>query len=406
MSSFVTKKFSASCLIFVLVTGKLLASYCPPDTSKSKKPSGPKHYFMPTVFGSWYSTPERKLINANATPLEKNINAKLKTYSYSQSNTGFYVPLWTKDKFKGDSSTIANWHLLLTGNFQNARPVFGGVPTNHVFCKYSVGTRLMYNSGKRDVYFLDFSPFVSFDKAYDAKKQVRGASTFVWSHLFSEKFSVRLGYTRTFIFGDRHLLPLIGFRVGRLDKTYLSVQFPRNIFLNIPVVKKVSFNILAKPVGGVFDFKDVDSLYTGVNKNIIFGRRDICFGFGFDFHPSKYFSAFVQAGATSGNSSISFFSKESNTTNKVGEFKWFYNQDMRRSSFITIGLTVRFGKAKAAYGNKNIYELMNLNSEIDPGDNNLGPNSSEITPANELKKINKIKYKDIEDLINDGDLYD
>jgi hypothetical protein len=373
------------------------------DTSAVKKTKSPRHYFMPTVFSNWYASGKRSLHDLQP---KKEINKLLKTYAYSQFNTGFYVPLWTKDKIKKDSVTISNWHLLLTGNFLNARPVFEGLDNNHVFAKYSVGLRTMYNNGKKDVFFWDFSPFVAFDKKSTDSRDLRVASIFVWSHIFNEKVSMRLGFARTFIFGDRFTLPYIGFRFGRLDKTYISIQFPRNIYLNVPIVKTMSFNVLAKPMGGVYNYKDVDSLYPGQNKNIIFARKDFCFGIGLDFHPSKYFTCFIQAGATSKRSSIMFISKAYNEANNLAPFKPFYYQELKKSSFLSFGITFRFGRAKNAYGNRNIYELMNLNSDVDPGDNNSGPNSSEIIQGGDIRTINRIKYKDLSDLIDDSDLYD
>jgi hypothetical protein len=386
-------------LLLLLFAVSLSGNSSPSDTTKTKKIKTPKHYFLNTVFYNYYAIPKRTL-NQN-----KTVGKILKDYRFWQSNSGFYLPLYTKDIYKDDSTRIANWHFLATGNFLTASPVFGGLSTQHVFYKYSLGLRAMYNNGKRSVFFLDISPFATSDKADTAGPQFRSASTFVWSYIAHEKFSFRVGYTRTFIFGDRLTLPYLGVRFGKLDKHYVSIQFPRNIFVNFRMSRSLAFNMVAKPVGGVYNFRDLDSLYSGTNKQLFFGRRDICFGLGLDYHPSKFFSLFVHAGTARG-SGIVFYSKTINEDNNLSPLKWFYYENLKKTGFINFGLTVRFGKSKSAYGNKNIYELQSLNAEIDPGDNNTGPNSSEINSHGDLQKLNKLKYKDLSDLIDSADLYD
>ncbi|MGZ4089949.1 MAG: hypothetical protein ACXVNO_04460, partial [Bacteroidia bacterium] len=66
----------------------------------------------------------------------------------------------------------------------------------------------------------------------------RLASTIVYSYNKSDRFNWRIGVTKSFMWGNRNYLPFIGLRFGRLDKTNLSIQFPRNISVNIPVNQK------------------------------------------------------------------------------------------------------------------------------------------------------------------------
>ena len=363
----------------------------------------PKHYFTSLVFSSFYATAEKNLIGSSVS--SQNLNLRLKTYRYSQLNSGFLIPLITREHLRKDSSVLANWHFLFTGNFLNAFPVFSGLNQQHVFCKYSIGTRSMYNNGKKDIFFFDFSPFLAFDYNYSDKIDLRISSTFIWSHVFSDKFSFRLGYTRSYIFGDRLLLPIIGFRAGRLDKTYISFQFPRSLTINIPIQKSFSVNILAKPVGNIFDFRDQDSIYSGVNKKVMFGWRDICLGGGVDFHPSRLVSCFLHLGITTSHSNIAFFSKAANANNKFKSYKWFYNEELSNSTFLNFGVSFRLGKRKIANGNLNLYEMMNLNVENDPGNNNSGSNSNEI-PHMSSKLKSALKIGELSDILDDVDLYD
>ena len=83
---------------------------------------------------------------------------------------------------------------------------------------------------------------------------------------------------------------------------------------------------------------------------------------------------------------------------------YFYNQNLARSTFINIGLTLRFGTSKSSYGDRNIYELQSMNTDLDVGNNNIGGNQSEITPNGKLKSLNKIRFKDVADLVNDLDV--
>jgi hypothetical protein len=236
----------------------------PGDSLKTKPIKGPKHYFLPTFFASFYSVPKREL---DTKMVGGNI---LKDYSYSQTNFGFYIPLFTKDKYNKDSTVISNWHVLATGNFLSGSPIFSGLPQQHRFVKAGIGARVMYNNGKKDVFFFDAAPFILKDMtAAKDNSPLRSSSTFVWCRIVNEKFSFRVGYTRSFIWGNRLTLPYLGVRFGRLDKVYISIQFPRDIFLNVPIVRSLSFNVLAKPVGNIFAYKDVDSIYPGSNKKLI-----------------------------------------------------------------------------------------------------------------------------------------
>ena len=388
--------------LFILIPICFFSGNGKDDTLKKKET--PTHYFQNLVFSNGYISGERELQKVSQWN-NHNLQNKLKTFKYSQINSGFLIPLLTKELNSSDSVSRPNWHFFITGNFLNAYIEFTGIKRQLNFSRYSIGTRSLYNNGKKDVFFFDFSPFLSYELQQIEKPQLRFSSTFIWSHVFSEKFSLRAGYTRSFIFGDRILLPLIGFRIGRLDRTYLSFQFPRNVTLSVPLKRSISLNVVAKPIGNVFDFKDRDSLYSGVNNKLIFGWRDVCLGSGFDFHPNKFFSFFAHFGIATEKSSLAFYSRASNEGNKFKSYKWFYNENLPRTPYINLGLSVKFGATKISSGNFNLYELMNLNSENDPGNTNSGSNSNEIPPASKGKN-SLLRINEISDIINDVDLYD
>lgn len=387
--------------LFILLSFSLHANNLPifGDTIFVKKISKAIHYFLPTFFTTYYNVPKRKL------DVSLPVGKILKDYSSTQYNFGFYTPIYTKNIYNRDSTIISNWHVLATGNLLLSSPVFSGLTTQHQFIKAGIGCRLMYNNGKKDIFFFELSPFLLKDlSASSAIFPNRSASTFVWSHIINEKFSFRLGYNRLFLYGNRLTLPYLGLRFGRLDKIYLSIQFPRSIFFNVPIVRSLSFNALVKPVGNVFAYKDIDSIYAGSNKSLIFGLKDIVFGLGFNYHPSRFISLFINSGLVTSNSTITLFSESFNKGNKFNSFNYFYNQNLARSTFINIGLTLRFGTSKSSYGDRNIYELQNTNTDLDVGNNNIGGNQSEITPNGKLKSLNKIRFKDVADLVNDLDV--
>ena len=381
------------------------------DTA-GKKEKEPKHYFMPTFYFDYYGTGERTLgsekntinIMVQGKPQKFNPNAgldaKLKTYSFRQSSGGFYIPLYTKDKQKNDSAVISNFHLLLTGNYMFATPHFDGI-SDHTFFKGGIGVRGIYNSGKKNIWFFDLSPFIAQDISHSNDLVLRSASTFIYDRIVSDKFSFRLGYSKTFLLGNRYRLPYVGFRVGKLDKTYLSVQFPRNITFSFKMGSKFRGSFYTKPMGGLYTFSNSEGLYFGTDKTIQFARYELISGFRADYRASKRLSFYLSAGA-SNNASIAMMSFSYNKDSK-GLLANFYREKLDKAGFGNIGMTLRFGNAKKVYNNKNMYEMFDINSTIDPGDNNTNTGNGNIPVPQ--KKVKNIDYTDVQDLIDMQDLY-
>jgi hypothetical protein len=104
------------------------------QTDSTKKIKTPKHYFTPTIFTDYYTTPQKnldqKFRRVNGDPA---IRKHLANYQYSQLVGGFYFPIVTKD-YNHTDGTTGNFHLLGTGSYMMAMPRFGGT-TNHNLLK-------------------------------------------------------------------------------------------------------------------------------------------------------------------------------------------------------------------------------------------------------------------------------
>jgi len=330
------------------------------------------------------------------------LDKQLGSYKYSEINTGFYLPFFTRDYVRKDSVTISNLHLLFVGNFLTAKPVFSALSEQHHLYKVSLGLRMIHNNGKKNIWFYNGTPVTARDQY--SSPSTKYASILVFNRTVSQKFSYRLGLTKTFIFGNRVRLPIIGFRVGPLDGIYMSMMLPRNISLNFPMGKKFTGSFYIKPLGGLYDFSNRDSIYSANDDNIQFGRYEFLNGLRLDYNPNKNFSMFLSGGVTKYNA-ISFASVDFQT-NKRGLIAPFYIQkNLSPSLFINWGVTLRFGKTKKVYNNMNMYDVFELNNTFDPGDNNDGPSNGNIPKKGDMKDIKKIQYKDVQDLIQLEDLY-
>jgi len=387
------------------------------DTS-GKKVKIPKHYFSTTLFLDMYSIgPSKFVITQKMTDAEKDIAKKLQNYQYSQTIGGFYFPFKTKEKTH-DDGRVSNWHWLGTGSYMLAMPRFAGI-NDHNLMKVSLGVRAIYNSGRKNIWFFDMAPFMSGDMNAPGTFATRWGSTVLYDRIVGPKFSFRVGYTRTFILGNRFHLPYLGVRIGKLDRIYFSAQFPRGFTFSLPIKSKCRLSIFTKPTGSLLTMGNTDSLYNGLtnqgrlDSTIIFGRYDGLFGFRFDYNPSKHVSLFVEFGK-SNIRGVAFFSKQYNlpggapVKDNVNIYKSFYASPLKGSGFISLGLTVRFGKTRSVYSNHNMYEVFNTNSTIAPGDNNNNTGDGNIPTEVKLKskkEATNLSTRDVQDLIEAQDLY-
>lgn len=393
------------CLLLVLtVSVKIFAQ----DTA-AKKLNLPKHYFTPTFFADIYNTPEKNLKLVGLAGQNLPMAQKLKTYQYSQSVGGFYFPIITREKVHADQS-FSNFHLLGTGSYMLAMPRFGGI-SNHNLMKASLGMRGIYNTGKKGIWFFDANPFISGDLSAPGTMVSRWASTVLYDRMVSPKFSYRVGITRTFILGNRFTLPYLGIRVGRLNGTYLSIQFPRALTFSFPLGSMVRASLYSKATGGLMVMGNTDSLYNGTNgksteidKTIIYGRYDGNTGMRFDFNFNKHFSLYTALGFATLRG-VALFSNQYNAKNNTDVLVPFFKQRLAPSGYVNIGFTLRIGRAKSVYDNHTMYEVFNANSTIDPGDNNVMTGDGNIPAEVKKKTITGLKTKDVQDLIEAQDLY-
>jgi hypothetical protein len=354
-----------------------------------------KHYFKTSIYSDFYSTSKRDLSGANF------VSEKLKTYKLNQFVIGFNTPLYTSDYYNKDSTVISNFHLLFTGSRSLVIPIFSGIK-NHYLSKTALGFRMIYNTGKKSIFFSDFSALVTKDRGYNYTRRSRTVFSFIYNYTLNKNFSFRLGVTRSFMLGNRFFLPYIGFRFGKIDGVNFNFQFPRSISFNFPIGKYIKTSIYTKPQGGIYSFANNDSLYYLNNdKNINFGRYEFLMGSRIDINPSKLFGFYLGGGITTRNG-ISMFSESYNRRNN-GELAHFYNERISGAIFINIGLTFKFGKTKSIYNNFNLYDAIDLNNSSEAGDNNINTGNSEIPKSK--SKIKDVKLSDIQDLIETQDLY-
>lgn len=278
------------------------------DSLKIKSIKPAKHYFKTIVYGDFYGTGQRDLSGKSYA------SKKLKTYQVNQSIIGFNTPVFTKDFYNRDSTVISNMHLLLTGSYAVVTPKFSGITNDHHLSRTSVGARIIFNTGKRSLFYAELAPFVTQDNGYGYTQRYRIASTLVYNFTVNKYFSFRAGYSRSFIYGNRFNLPYIGIRVGKLDGVNLSIQFPRSISFNVPIGKYIKTSIYTKPQGGLYSFANTDTIYYLNNdKSLNFGRYEFLGGMRVDVLPTKFFNFYLSGGLTTQNNIVMF----SETYNKV-----------------------------------------------------------------------------------------
>lgn len=361
-----------------------------------------RNYIRPCLSLSFYSTGTR--------PIKGNmpiLNERLGDYSFLQTSVSFYTPLYTNTRFAGKDSTDVNtFHLLFTVNALTDRPTFSGLQKQHELYKVGLGVRGIWAFRSRCILFADVSPFATGDRYNEqATKRFRLGTTFVMNFMVSPKFSFRVGATKSFLFGNRNYLPMIGFRLGKLDsKCYFQMQFPRHTSLTIQPSSKVSINIYSRSYGGLYNMSNGDSIYIGNDSVFQFGHFGIASGVRFDYRPGPNFSFFISGGVSRQNR-VWFYSYEFNQANNLSPLTPFYRGKPDGTLFLNAGVTFRFGKSKRSTGNYLMYDVFDLNNTMDPGDNNNNPGNGDIRAAAEQKEMKNVQYKDVEDLVDEADLY-
>ncbi len=377
------------CVFYVvLITTKLCAFT--KDTIKIEKQ--PKHYFKTIVNLDYYATGNRALMQKNY------YSNKLKSYQVNQFAFGVTTPIFTKNIYKKDSTQISNFHLLVGFNYVGLTPKFNGITTHHL-SKTSIGLKAIYNNGKKSVFYAEVSPFTTRDNGFRYTRSKRLFTTLLYNCTVNKYFSFRVGYTRTYIFANKKHLPYIGFRVGKLNGVNLSVQFPRNVSINVPIGSSFKASVFVKPQGGLYTMANTDTLYyLNADKKINFGRYEFLSGLRADVLPTNNFNFYVSAGLTTQNF-IGFYSESFNKNNNRN-YKSFYKEKIQNSVFINIGLVFKIGKSKSMYNNYNLYDAHDIiNKDVD----NINKGNNQIPTLR--NKIKNITDNDVQDLIETTDLY-
>jgi len=365
-----------------------------------------KHYFKTTIFLDSYSKANQKFPNQKASNAGNDsiIDRRLGSFGVKQFNLGFYTPIYTRTYYNYDSTVYSNTHYLLTGNLLSMRPTFDSIK-DHTLLKYGIGLRIIQNSGKKGVWFIDIQPFTTTDITTKTPNgYVRMANSFIYSHNFSAKFNMRFGLTKSFMWGNRFFLPYLGLRIGKLDGVNFSMQIPKNISLNIPINDKIRLSIFTKPQGGMYSFLNNDSLYyfRPEAKYFNFTHYEILGGIRLDLVFNKNFSGYISSGSST-RSNITFYSMEKNSKRPNVPYKlFFYEKSLSPTGFFNFGFVCRFGKTKSYNNDKNMYDVFDINNVNGVGDVNTGPGNTEI-PIKKSIKQSKLNLEDIQDLIDVND---
>ncbi|MDX2197276.1 MAG: DUF6268 family outer membrane beta-barrel protein [Cytophagales bacterium] len=398
-----------------------------------------KHYFRPTFYIDYYGSAPRDLdINLN------NINTQNRTqllnryyqknrrktnnelYSFRLTNIGGAIPIYTKTYITHEylRPTLS---ILATGNMLIAQPNFDFLYDkdfgyrSHRLHKVSVGVRFIHTNGKKNTWFINFSPFVSQDQYTFEKPTLRWWGGVIFCRTVSQKFSYRIGLIKTYLLAEQgFMLPFVGVRLGSLDNINVNISIPRNISLNIPALKnKLYLSIYTRPIGGVFNYNNIDNsikelapvarlepfLDTArIGTEIQYRFQEILFGIQAEYKFSDNISAYVSIG-TATQRKVGFAINASDMiAHRIGNDETkgiLFNAD--NTLFLSFGCNVTLGKTKKTDNNYLMYDAFQMNKLIDAGDNNTGSRYlyNDKKAENDVKTIKKsdIDYRDVKDLI-------
>lgn len=341
----------------------------------------------PSIYFNHYATPQRRNV------------AKKKEYTFAQDNIGFFLPVHTSSWFKSDGVSIASLHILAVGDFVSYRPQVTFAQESFRIARFSVGGRMFYSDGHKSILYVGINPFTSKDLRGRNQNLTSMTGAAIYSRTVSRTFAYRLGISNSYTFGALLPLPVAGIRIGALDQIHLSVQFPRNTTLNIPVGKKAMFSLFAKSMGGLYNISIQDTLLSSATTNRVrLSRFELTHGGQINVRLGDHLSFYIGTGlATRRRVNFSY----RNVDTKKLEFS---KHRIPASLFFSFGLSIRFGKAKQVYNDAQMYNLFELNTINGVGQKDTGTNDNDVPAHSEkykIDKINKVKYKDVEDLITD-----
>lgn len=355
------------------------------DTTTYKKV---KRYIRPCLYFNHYATP-RKIYNTR------------KQYRFAQNDLGFYLPLYTKTWTNRDSVSLSTLHIIGTVDLVHYKPSIDFLNEYYTIGRLSAGLRVFYSNGSRNIFYFSINPFLSQEINFAGNSPVRFAGAFIYNRTVSASFSFRLGIARSYTFGRVIPLPVVGFRIGPLDKLHLNIQLPRNISMDFPMGKSTIGSVFIRGMGGIYNVVTQDSIVAGVGAGMRaqLRRYEMLHGMQFNFRTGKNVSFYLAGGfATRRTLRYAFEDPTSSSGYDLERTR------IPRALFLSFGLSIRFGQSKKIYNNILMYDVMDLNTLRNAGFNETGSADKGI-PADPnkytLNSVQKYKYKDVEDLITD-----
>jgi hypothetical protein len=387
---------SLQSVLMLMLCSSLALGYTAIDSTKKSKVKVPKHYIKSSLYISWYGIPDREI-----TPRLDSLPVNGRYYQFKQRNIGFNAPLYTNTWLNADSSKIESFQLITTINSTKERIESSFLNEPRTFRRTSIALKGIYSDGGKNSYFLAIAPFSSFDQYTSARQGSRFATVFIYNRTVNEKFSYRLGFMRTFVFGKKLALPIVGFRFGRLDGVNFNIQLLRNMSLNMPIGKHFHYSLYSRPIGSAYSFKN--NFNTGfLNKGttVELRRWELLTGMTLTYRASGSFSMFVSTGFSRGYVSFAEGSK------KIAIKRDSYQEyKLSRGGFLNIGLNFYFGKSKQINGNYGMYDVLDLNNTYGNDDNNIQLGNTQIPAQNKAMQVKNLQYNDVKDLISETDIY-
>lgn len=383
-------------IFLVMVMLPFISMASDKDSTKSNHAKTPKHYIKPSLYISWYGIPDRKI-----TPRLDSLPVDGRYYQFTQRNIGLNAPIYTNTWLSADSSKIESFQLITTINSTKERIESSILNEPRTFRRTSVAVKGIYSDGGKNSYFLAVAPFSSFDQYTSAKKGSRLATVFIYNRTVNEKFSYRLGFMRSFVFGKKLALPIVGFRYGRLDGVNFNIQLLRNMSLNMPIGRHFYYSIFSRPVGSAYSFKN--NFNTGfLNKGttVELRRWELLTGMTLTYRANGAFSMFVSTGFSRGY--VSFAESSKRIAIKRDSYQEY---KLKQGGYLNIGLNFYFGRSKQINGNYGMYDVLDLNSTYGNDDNNINLGNTQIPAQNKAMQVKNLQFNDVKDLISETDIY-
>jgi hypothetical protein len=390
------KKYLFAGYLCFFLLGIISPSFASTDSTAKKQARVPRHYIKTSIYFSGYGINNRELI-----PRKDTLPVAGRYFEFAQRNFGLNAPLYTKTWTTGDSSRIESFQLITTINSTREKIESSILNESRIFRRTSIAFKGIYSDGGKNSYFVAVAPFSSYDQYTKARNSGRLAMVFIYNRTVSSKFSYRLGFMRTFVFGKRLPLPIIGFRFGRLDGVNFNIQLLRNISLNVPLGKHFSYSLYTRPMGSAYSFRN--DLNTGIPNfggTVELRRWELLTGMILTYKANGRFSIFVSAGTSRG--AIAFAENNYRLVLKRDSYQQY---DLRRGGFLNIGLNFYFGRSKQINGNYSMYDALDLNSTYGNDDNNINLGNGQIPTQNKAMQVKNLQYNDVKDLISETDIY-